>query len=93
MRLATITNWAYGATVALSLVSGATMLLASGAQDRERARGLDDGPPLRVVEVLEQPVGHRRVHRGHRTHPLGHGPAGTGPGGRSLGGCRRIPRS
>lgn len=36
MRLATITNWAYGATVALTLVSGVTMLLASTAQERER---------------------------------------------------------
>ncbi len=36
MRLATITNWAYGTTVALALVSGATMLLASGALERER---------------------------------------------------------
>jgi diguanylate cyclase (GGDEF)-like protein len=37
MRLATITNWAYGATVALTLVSGTTMLFASDAQERERA--------------------------------------------------------
>jgi diguanylate cyclase (GGDEF)-like protein len=37
MRLATITNWAYGATVALSLASATTMLLASTAQERERA--------------------------------------------------------
>ena len=36
MRLATITNWAYGATVALTLISGTTMLLASGAQSDER---------------------------------------------------------
>lgn len=36
MRLATITNWAYGVTVALSLLSGGTMLLASRAQDQER---------------------------------------------------------
>jgi len=36
MRLATITNWAYGATVVLTLVSGTTMLLASNAQERER---------------------------------------------------------
>ncbi|HKX79341.1 MAG TPA: diguanylate cyclase [Novosphingobium sp.] len=36
MRLATITNWAYGATVALTLVSGVTMLLASNAQEAER---------------------------------------------------------
>lgn len=37
MRLSTITNWAYGATVALTLVSGTTMLLASNMQQRERA--------------------------------------------------------
>lgn len=36
MRLATITNWAYGATVALTLASGATMLFASSYQVRER---------------------------------------------------------
>ncbi len=36
MRLATITNWAYGATVVLTLVSSATMILASNAQERER---------------------------------------------------------
>lgn len=36
MRLATITNWAYGATVALTLVSGATMLFATSAHERER---------------------------------------------------------
>lgn len=37
MRLATITNWAYGATVVLTLASGTTMLLASNAQVQERA--------------------------------------------------------
>uniref|UniRef100_UPI0035CBB82D diguanylate cyclase n=1 Tax=uncultured Sphingomonas sp. TaxID=158754 RepID=UPI0035CBB82D len=37
MRLATITNWAYGATVALTLLSGMTMLMASSAQEQERA--------------------------------------------------------
>lgn len=36
MRLATITNWAYGATVLLTLVSGASMILASNAQEHER---------------------------------------------------------
>ena len=36
MRLATITNWAYGATVALTLASGVTMLQASNAHQRER---------------------------------------------------------
>jgi diguanylate cyclase (GGDEF)-like protein len=37
MRLATITNWAYGTTVLLTLASATTMLLASSAQERERA--------------------------------------------------------
>lgn len=37
MRLATITNWAYGATVLLTLASATTMLLASDAQENERA--------------------------------------------------------
>ncbi|MBY8829838.1 diguanylate cyclase [Hephaestia mangrovi] len=36
MRLSTITNWAYGATVVLTLASATTMLLASGADRRER---------------------------------------------------------
>jgi diguanylate cyclase (GGDEF)-like protein len=36
MRLATITNWAYGVTLALTLASGMSMVLASSAQDRER---------------------------------------------------------
>jgi diguanylate cyclase (GGDEF)-like protein len=36
MRLATITNWAYGTTVLLTLASGVTMLLASSAHERER---------------------------------------------------------
>lgn len=37
MRIATITNWAYGATVLLTMVSGTTLILASGAEERERA--------------------------------------------------------
>lgn len=37
MRLATITNWAYGATLFLTLASGAAMLLASNVQEQERA--------------------------------------------------------
>lgn len=36
MRLATITNWAYGATLVLTLASGTTMILASNAQNGER---------------------------------------------------------
>lgn len=37
MRLATITNWAYGATVVLTVASSVTMLFATNAQQRERA--------------------------------------------------------
>jgi diguanylate cyclase (GGDEF)-like protein len=37
MRIATITNWAYGVTVALTLVSGTFMMLASQAEQDERA--------------------------------------------------------
>ena len=37
MRLATITNWDYGLTVFLALAAGTTTLLASKAQEEERA--------------------------------------------------------
>ncbi|WP_022684198.1 diguanylate cyclase [Sphingobium bisphenolivorans] len=37
MRLSTITNWAYGATLILTLASGGMMLTASSAEERERA--------------------------------------------------------
>jgi len=36
MRLATITNWAYGATLLLTFASGTVMLLASNVQEQER---------------------------------------------------------
>lgn len=36
MRIATITNWAYGATVCLTIVSGIVMLMASSADNTER---------------------------------------------------------
>ncbi len=36
MRIATITNWAYGATVCLTIVSGIVMLMASSADNAER---------------------------------------------------------
>lgn len=36
MRIATITNWAYGATVCLTIASGIIMLLASDADTAER---------------------------------------------------------
>jgi len=36
VRIATITNWAYGATVCLTIASGIIMLMASGADNAER---------------------------------------------------------
>ncbi|HAT3956734.1 TPA: HAMP domain-containing protein, partial [Kluyvera ascorbata] len=36
MRIATITNWAYGATVCLTIASGIVMLMASNADNHER---------------------------------------------------------
>jgi diguanylate cyclase (GGDEF)-like protein len=36
VRIATITNWAYGATVCLTIASGIIMLMASGADTAER---------------------------------------------------------
>ncbi len=36
MRIATMTNWAYGATVFLTIASGIAMLMASGAEKAER---------------------------------------------------------
>lgn len=36
MRIATITNWAYSATVCLTLASGIVMLMASNADNTER---------------------------------------------------------
>ena len=54
MRISTITNWAYGATFLLSLASGASLYLASGAEDRERAAVAErmrfDGLTESVVE-------------------------------------------
>lgn len=37
MRIATITNWAYGATVCLTIASGVVMVMASNADGIERA--------------------------------------------------------
>ncbi|EPK7468780.1 hypothetical protein [Klebsiella aerogenes] len=43
MRIATMTNWAYGITVGLTIASGMAMLIASGADRAERQRrGLRD---------------------------------------------------
>src|SRR6187402_3238082 len=56
MRLATITNWAYGATLVLTLASGTTMILASNAQNRERAAVEMRYRFDRVTENLEEDV-------------------------------------
>ncbi len=56
MRLSTITNWAYGATVALTLLSGSTMLLASGAEQRERAAVAQRATFDQLTASLEEDV-------------------------------------
>ncbi|MDI1294848.1 MAG: diguanylate cyclase [bacterium] len=56
MRLSTITNWAYGATVALTLASGATMLMASGAEERERAAVEQRARFDQITATLEEDV-------------------------------------
>jgi diguanylate cyclase (GGDEF)-like protein len=56
MRLATITNWAYGATVALTLASGATMILASNAQEREREAVEQRYRLDQATETLDQDI-------------------------------------
>lgn len=56
MRLSTITNWAYGATVALTLASGATMLMASGAEEQERAAVAQRATFDQATATLEEDV-------------------------------------
>ncbi|RYM11269.1 MULTISPECIES: diguanylate cyclase [Sphingobium] len=56
MRLSTITNWAYGATVALTLFSGVTMLMASSAEERERAAVAQRATFDRATATLEEDV-------------------------------------
>ncbi|WP_420145930.1 diguanylate cyclase [Sphingobium sp.] len=56
MRLSTITNWAYGATVILTLASGTTMLLASGAEDRERTAVAQRATFDQATATLEEDV-------------------------------------
>lgn len=56
MRLSTITNWAYGATVALTLLSGATMLMASGAEEKERGAVAQRAMFDQLTATLEEDV-------------------------------------
>ncbi|MCP1469841.1 diguanylate cyclase (GGDEF)-like protein [Sphingobium sp. OAS761] len=56
MRLSTITNWAYGATVALTLLSGTTMLMASSAEEEERAAVAQRAIFDQLTATLEEDV-------------------------------------
>ncbi|MDO7835254.1 diguanylate cyclase [Sphingobium sp. HBC34] len=56
MRLSTITNWAYGATVALTLASGTTMLMASSAEETERAAVAQRSTFDQLTATLEEDV-------------------------------------
>lgn len=66
MRLATITNWAYGATVVLTLASATTMILANDAHEAERLaiaqRYRLDQATARVGEEVYALTGHARRH-------------------------------
>ena len=57
MRLATITNWAYGITVSLTLASGATMLAASRAQDHERTAVAQRYDLDKVTSTIDEDAG------------------------------------
>ncbi|WP_019515147.1 diguanylate cyclase [Sphingomonas sp. Mn802worker] len=54
MRLATITNWAYGVTVVLTFASGATMLTASAMQESERTAVAQRYALDRATSLIEQ---------------------------------------
>ena len=54
MRLATITNWAYGVTVTLTFASGATMLAASSMQEKERDAVAQRYALDRTTSLIEQ---------------------------------------
>jgi diguanylate cyclase (GGDEF)-like protein len=76
MRLSTITNWAYGGTVGLTIIAGTTMLLASSAQEREReavARrySLDQATERLDVDVLAlSDLARQYLNRGDATYAL-----------------------
>ncbi|CCJ91205.1 FIG00553759: hypothetical protein [Cronobacter turicensis 564] len=54
MRIATITNFAYGATVALTLASGVVLMMASSADKAERAAVRQSAAFDRLTETVEQ---------------------------------------
>lgn len=56
MRLSSITNWAYGGTLLLTLASGTMMLMASSAEEAERAAVEQRATFDQVTEVLAEDV-------------------------------------
>ncbi|ELY4221502.1 diguanylate cyclase [Cronobacter sakazakii] len=54
MRIATMTNIAYGATVALTLISGVVLMMASGADKAERAAVRQSAAYDSLTETVEQ---------------------------------------
>ncbi len=66
MRIATITNWAYAATVCLTLVSGVTMILASNAdrveRDAVRQRDLFDELVAEIETDLSEQTDQARLY-------------------------------
>ncbi|WP_340266757.1 diguanylate cyclase [Sphingobium mellinum] len=54
MRLSTITNWAYGGTLLLTMASGTTMLMASSAEQAERQAVEQRAVFDQATEAVEQ---------------------------------------
>ncbi|MBX8998533.1 diguanylate cyclase [Klebsiella aerogenes] len=53
MRIATMTNWAYGITVGLTIASGIAMLMASGADRAERQAVQQRDTFVRLADEIE----------------------------------------
>lgn len=74
MRITTITNWAYGATVILTAVSGTAFILSATAADQERRAveqhlGLDDlGDALALAAEKRSDEARLYAMRGARRH-------------------------
>lgn len=54
MRIATMTNWAYGITVGLTIASGMAMLIASGADRAERQAVQQRDTFVRLADEVER---------------------------------------
>lgn len=77
MRIATITNWAYGITLLLTFGSGAAFMAAVDADQAERAAVERRSAYIRIVDdielILERMTDQARLYaiRGEPTHKLG----------------------